>query len=128
MIDTNILTDKLKYVIIAGLGKEFEIFDLNLDFHWVNYETQSEIEEYDVDIKFDYHGAIDADLHDFFHDVTKMSEKIQEVLAEFSITNTGKFVSGRQDIMVSNGMLWDIDFQYDQKHEFNMSFKVNYTD
>lgn len=128
MIDTKILADKLKYIVITELGKEFEISHFDLDIHWVNYETESEIEEYDVDMKFDYQGVIDASIHDFYHDIIKMSDKIQTVLSNVTITRLGKLVSGKDEVFVSDGMLWDINFQYDQKHEFNMSFKVNYRD
>ena len=97
MIDHQILKDKLKYVVITGLGKEFEVSHFDLDIHWVDYTTKLEIEEYDVDLTFDYQGVIDADIHDFYHDITRMSEKIESVLTEFTITKTGKLVSGKGD-------------------------------
>lgn len=128
MINKELLRDKLKYVVITGLGKEFEVSHFDLDIHWVDYTTESEIEEYDVDLTFDYLGRIDSDLHDFYHDITTMSNKIQSVLSEYTITKLGKFVSGKDDVFVSDGMLWDINYSYDQKHIFNMSFKVNFRD
>jgi|688.fasta_scaffold504244_2 hypothetical protein len=126
MINESILTDKLKYIMITELGNEFQFINFDVELSFVDYETKEEIESYDVDMKFDYQGVIDAEMNDFFTDITKMLEKIRSVLERFAITKSGKLIHENHDYYVSNGSIFNVDFDYDEKHEFSVFFRVNY--
>jgi hypothetical protein len=126
MINETVLTDKLKYIMITELGNEFEIIDFDVELSFVDYETKDEIESYDVDMKFDYKGVIDADMSVFFGDIEKMMRKIRSVLKKFAITKSGKLVHENHDYYVSDASIFNVDFDYDEKHEFSVFFRVNY--
>ena len=126
MINESVLTDKLKYIMITELGNEFEIIDFDVELSFVDYETKDEIESYDVDMKFDYKGVIDADMSVFFGDIEKMMRKIRSVLENFAITKSGKLIHENHDYYVSDASIFSVDFDYDEKHEFNVFFRVNY--
>jgi len=126
MINESILSDKLKYIMITELGNEFQIINFDVELSFVDYETKEEIESYDVDMKFDYLGVIDAEMYDFLQDITKMLEKIRSVLQKFAITKSGKLLHGNNNYYVSHGSIFNVEFVYDEKHEFSVFFRVNY--
>ena len=126
MINESVLRDKLKYIMITELGNEFEIIDFDVELSFVDYETKDEIESYDVDMKFDYKGVIDADMSVFFGDIEKMMRKIRSVLENFAITKSGKLIHENHDYYVSDASIFNVDFDYDEKHEFSVFFRVNY--
>ena len=56
MINEEILTEKLKYIIISESKKEFEIMNVALEMDFMNND-KSTIESYRVFVKFDYNGS-----------------------------------------------------------------------
>jgi hypothetical protein len=77
-------------------------------------------------MKFDYTGRIDASSNDFGFDVQKMMNLMSDYVSRYIITPDGK-ISKSYDAVVDEGAIWSIDYEYDQKHHFNTSFKVMYT-
>jgi hypothetical protein len=126
MIDAQVLSEKLKYLIIMESKPKFEILKFFVDVSFVDYEKKTEIEDYSVDMKFDYTGRIDASSNDFGFDVQKMMNLMSDYVSRYIITPDGKISKSYDAAFVDEGAIWSIDYEYDQKHHFNTSFKVMY--
>jgi hypothetical protein len=126
MINEEVLSEKLKYLIMSEISKRFEIFEFRVEFDYIDYEVRDRIEQYDIDIKFDYHGTIDSESSGFGTDIETMSEDLRGIISNYTISPEGKIRSGDNDAFVHEGMIWGLEFEADTKHIFNMSFKVNY--
>ena len=125
MIDVKILSEKLKYLIIMNSKPNFDIQEIYFDFDY----NENKIENYDVNIKFDYNAGIDPDVYSFAHDIQRMSEKLQNIINEYIVTPEGKIVAGDLSKgFSSDGAIWAIDYTADEKHIFDMSFRVHYTE
>ena len=130
MINEQVLSEKLKYLIMSEMSKKFEIFEFHVEFMYTD-GMRDTLEEYDIDIKFDYHGSIDSESSRFGADIERMSEQLREIIMTYTISPEGKIKSGDADTFstfVDEGMIWGFEFEADTKHIFNMSFKVNYRD
>jgi hypothetical protein len=130
MINEQVLSEKLKYLIMSEMSKKFEIFEFHVEFMYTD-GMRDRLEEYDIDIKFDYHGVIDSSSNSFGADIERMSRQLREIIMTYTITPEGKIKSGDADTFstfVDEGMIWGFEFEADTKHIFNMSFKVNYRD
>lgn len=121
MINEELLTEKLKYLVMSELQGNFEILSFLIDFQYSDPKT---LEAYDVDVKFDYLSTIDSQASDFGYDITKMSDKFREAVQKYQINREGKIVTN-SEYMVSDGLIWGIEFVADTKHVFEMSFNVN---
>jgi hypothetical protein len=125
MIDVKILSEKLKYLIIMNSKPNFDIQEIYFDFDY----NENKIDNYDVNIKFDYNAGIDPDVYSFAHDIQRMSEKLQNIINEYIVTPEGKIVAGDLSKgFSSDGAIWAIDYTADEKHIFDMSFRVHYTE
>jgi hypothetical protein len=130
MINEQVLSEKLKYLIMSEMSKKFEIFEFHVEFIYTD-GMRNTLEEYDIDIKFDYQGTIDSESSSFGSDIERMSEQLRGIIMTYTITPEGKIKSGDADTFstfVDEGMIWGLEFEADAKHIFNMSFKVNYRD
>jgi hypothetical protein len=130
MINEQVLSEKLKYLIMSEMSKKFEIFEFHVEFMYTD-GMRDTLEEYDIDIKFDYHGSIDSESSRFGADIERMSEQLRGIIMTYTISPEGKIKSGDADTFstfVDEGMIWGFEFEADTKHIFNMSFKVNYRD
>ena len=130
MINEQVLSEKLKYLIMSEMSKKFEIFEFHVEFMYTD-GMRDTLEEYDIDIKFDYHGSIDSESSRFGSDIERMSEQLRGIIMTYTISPEGKIKSGDADTFstfVDEGMIWGFEFEADTKHIFNMSFKVNYRD
>lgn len=125
MINEELATEKLKYLLMTETGRDFEIFDIRIDFNYTDYDTKDKLEEYDVDITFDYQLTIDSQSTDFGIDIHKMSEKLRNIISKYTFNSEGKIVKDSNTVYVDIGMIWRVDFSADTKHEFEMSFRVN---
>ena len=125
MINEQVLSEKLKYLIMSEMSKKFEIFEFHVEFMYTD-GMRNTLEEYDIDIKFDYHGTIDSESSGFGTDIETMSEDLRGIISNYTISPEGKIRSGDNDAFVHEGMIWGLEFEADTKHIFNMSFKVNY--
>jgi hypothetical protein len=130
MINEQVLSEKLKYLIMSEMSKKFEIFEFHVEFMYTD-GMRDTLEEYDIDIKFDYQGTIDSESSSFGADIERMSETLRGIIMTYTISPEGKIKSGDADTFstfVDEGMIWGFEFEADTKHIFNMSFKVNYRD
>jgi len=119
MADTKILSEKLKYLMEMESNREFEIFDLDLDFF-------NGFSGYQLIMKFDYFGAIDSQIPHFYGDMTEMMEKIQKIVSKVTITPEKK-LSFSQEVSIES-LIDQIDFRVEDKHIFTINFLVHYLD
>jgi hypothetical protein len=125
MIKEEVLKEKLKYLILMSSNPKFEILSFDVHFEYDNYDEKDIIREYTVDIKFDYYGRIGESPRDMGMDIISMMNQMKTHIGSWIITPEGKF-SQDYDAYVDEGLIWDIEFSFDEKHEFNTSFKVTY--
>jgi hypothetical protein len=119
MVDTKILSEKLKYLIEQESNQQFEIFDLDVDF----YDGNS---GYQLFIKFDYFGVIDSQMPGFATDISKMIEKIEKIVSKVTVTPERR-LSLSQEVEVES-FIDQIDYKIEDKHIFTISFLVHYPD
>ena len=123
MINEEILTEKLKYIIISESGKDFDIMNVVLEMDYM-YNDKTTIESYRVFVKFDYNGAIDPDISYFTRDIKSMSEKMRNIVSKYVISAKGKIISGNENVPVGEGDIWTVEYIADNKHIFDMSYLI----
>lgn len=126
MINEQVLTEKLKYLIKMNAAKWFDIQDIYVEFEYTD-ESREKLSRYDFDITLDYHGAIDLELSEFVRDVEKMSNELQKYLLEFVVNQDGKIVSGNNsNVYTLDPLLFSADYRVDEKHKFVLGYKFLY--
>ena len=128
MINEELLSEKLKYLItMNSKSTHFDIMNLYIEFDYIDQE-HTKIANYDIDVKFDYQGALDIDMYSFAHDIQRMSEKLRDLLNEYVITNDGKIVEGKNsNCFATEPMIFNIEYEADTKHVFDLGYKFNYS-
>ena len=128
MIDEKLLEEKLKYLVIINCKPHFEVISFNVEFDYKSNNTI--IDNYDVNIKIDWLKGIDHEVSEFTRDIKRMGIDLQKIIGEYVITSNGKIVKGSsyEKAWVSEGLIWQVDYLADEKHNFDMSFRVNYTE
>jgi len=128
MINEEVLIEKLKYLItVNAKTKMFDIMNVYIELDYVDQE-HTKLLSYDLDVKFDYQGALEFDLYSFAHDIQRMSEKIRDIVNEYVITEDGKLVSSiNSNCYTTEPIIFSIDYKVDEKHVFDLGFKFNYT-
>ena len=129
MINEEVLSEKLKYLIIMNAKpKQFEIMSVYVEFNYTD-NSHEKLESYEIDVKFDYGGALDFDVYSFAHDIQRMSEKLRDVLSEYVISREGKLVSGiNSNCFSGEPMIYSIEYKVDEKHLFNLGYRFNYSE
>lgn len=129
MINEEVLSEKLKYLIIMNAKpKQFDIMKIHIDFEYADQNRQK-LSAYDLDVMFDYEGGLDFDMYSFAHDIQRMSEKLRDILNEYVITQEGKILSrANSNCYTAEAMVYNIQYEVDNKHVFNLGFKFHYTE
>jgi hypothetical protein len=129
MINEEVLKEKLKYLIrIGAKTHQFDIMDMYFEFTYTN-QSHDKMESYDIDVQFDYQGALDFDMNSFTNDISRMSEKLRDVLSEYVISREGKLVSGiNSNCFSAEPMIYSIEYKVDEKHLFNLGYRFNYAE
>lgn len=126
MINEKVLSEKLKYLINMNGNNQFEIRDIYIDFEYADSEREKLI-SYDIDVRFDYIGSIDAQFEDFLFDINRMQEKMKVILNKYTITEEGKLIAGEKSKSFSiEPIILDITYEVDTKHIFNLGYKFLY--
>lgn len=127
MINEEVLSEKLKYLITMNAKpKQFDIMKIHIEFEYIDQGHQK-LSGYDLDITFDYEGALDFDMYSFAHDIQRMSEKLRDILNEYVITQEGKILSGaNSNCSSTEAMVYNISYEVDNKHVFNLGYKFQY--
>ena len=128
MINEEVLSEKLKYLIIMNAKpKLFEVMSVYVEFEYIDL-SQTKLANYDVDVKFDYNGALDFEMYSFAHDIQRMSEKLRDILNEYVITEDGKIVEGKNsNCFATDPLIFSIDYKADETHIFDLGYKFTYT-
>jgi hypothetical protein len=128
MINEEVLSEKLKYLIIMNAKpKMFEIMNVYIEFEYID-ENHTKLLNYDVDVKFDYNGSLEFELYSFAHDIQRMSEKLRDILNEYVITEDGKIVAGKNsNCFAIDPIVFSIEYKVDEKHIFDLGYKFTYT-
>jgi len=128
MINEEVLSEKLKYLVLMESKPDFNILEFYIEFDYYD-DTTKRIESYDINIKFDYNYSLDPNIYSFAHDIQRMSEKLKNILNQYIITQEGKIVAGNLTKgSTDEGSVWEINYEADNKHIFDMSFRVHYHD
>jgi hypothetical protein len=128
MINEELLKEKLEYLITMNAkSTQFDIMSVHIEFDYID-QNHTKLANYDIDVKFDYQGAIDVDMYSFAHDIQRMSEKLRDVLNEYVITEEGKIVEGQNsNCFATEPMIFNIEYEADTNHIFDLGYKFNYT-
>jgi hypothetical protein len=128
MINEEVLSEKLKYLIIMNAKPSmFEVMNIYIEFDYVD-QNHTKLANYDVDVKFDYGGSIEFEMYSFAHDIQRMSEKLRDILSEYVITQDGKIVEGQNsNCFPTDPMVFSIEYKVDEKHIFDLGYKFTYT-
>lgn len=127
MINEEVLKEKLKYLITMDSAKWFDIMSIYIEFDYTD-QSHEKLFGYDLDVKFDYHGALDFDLDSLMYGFQKMSEELKKILSEYVITQDGKIISGaNSNCYTTEPMVYNIEYEADTKHIFTLGYKFHYT-
>ena len=129
MINEEVLSEKLKYLILMSAKRnQFEIMNVYVEFNYTD-ESHEKLESYDVDVKFDYEGSLEFEMYSFAHDIQRMSEKLRDVISEYVISQDGKLINGNNSkCYPSDPAVFSIEYKVDEKHIFDLGYKFNYHD
>ena len=127
MINVEVLSEKMKYLITMNAkSKMFNIMSVHIEFEYTD-QDHKELNNYGVDVKFDYEGPLDWDVHSFSHDIRRMSEKLQDILTEYVITSEGRIVSGKKSNVYSQEpLIYNINYKVDELHIFELGYTFRY--
>jgi hypothetical protein len=128
MINEELLREKLKYLITMNAkSTQFDIMSVHIEFDYID-QNHTKLANYDIDVKFDYQGALEFDMYSFAHDIQRMSEKLRDILNEYVITEEGKIVSGKNsNCFATEPMIFSIEYKVDEQHIFDLGYKFTYT-
>ena len=122
MFNEEVLTEKLKYLISLE-EKNFEIKDFKIYFSYDSWENKKFVEEYDVDIEFDYMGRIENDSDYIGSDIKKMCQELGGIIGTYGVDRNGK-LTAKGEHLVFPAMIWNIKYDADETHIFNVTYKV----
>lgn len=124
MINEEILSEKLKYLISSDLATYFNVMEFYLHIDYVN--NKESIERYEINIKFDYLGAIDIDADFFCRDIKNMINKLRDSITKYILSPKGKIISGSDNNFAADaGLIIDMKFVADSEHIVTMIFTVS---
>jgi hypothetical protein len=128
MINEELLREKLEYLITMNAkSTQFDIMSVHIEFDYID-QNHTKLANYDIDVKFDYQGALEFDMYSFAHDIQRMSEKLRDILNEYVITEEGKIVSGNNsNCFATEPMIFSIEYKVDEQHIFDLGYKFTYT-
>jgi hypothetical protein len=125
-INYETLIEKLKYLYTIELREKqciVKAFD-------IDFVTEDDlIEEVDIYVTFDYEGHIDGiDPYTFANDIKTLLYNVRQCFTSYTPTKEGKFIKGDENVYVSDGMVFKLDYEWDVKQIFLLSFKITYED
>jgi hypothetical protein len=130
--DQKILAEKLKYLISMESSGKFEIFELDMD---IDYESVFKLKDGERDlyayflyVKFDYLMPMSHDSVSFpqdFKNVIELFEK--KYLSSWGLTRQGKIKKSEHDL-VDFSWIDSIDYKFEERHIFTMTFKMEPVD
>ena len=125
-INYETLIEKLKYLYTIEL-REKQCIVKGFDIDFVTEDDL--IEEVDIYVTFDYEGHIEGiDPYTFANDIKTLLYNVRQCFTSYTPTKEGKFIKGDENVYVSDGMVFKLDYEWDVKQIFSLSFKITYED
>ena len=124
-MDFEKLGQKLKYLIMMELGDRYDLKNFNVDFE---SNSKRKLSVYEIDLKFDYMGPIDADWEDFVSDLNTAFVPIKEAISKFPVNEKGELDLSFENFIVIGPFIWDLKYSYDESHIIHCSYRVTVLD
>ena len=129
-VDYKKLAEKLKYFYTMNLREkkcDVKGIDIDFDLHTFNEITLIEVVNIYMDLEFD--GYLDSDdPYSFTHDLQRFLTVVRDCLTEYTPTKEGKIVKGDEEAYVSDPMIFELHYKYDEVQKFSLSFKIHFPD
>ena len=129
-VDYKKLAEKLKYFYTMNLREkkcDVKGMDIDFDLHTFNEITLIEVVNIYMDLEFD--GYLDSDdPSSFAHDLQRFLTVVRNCLTEYTPTKEGKIVKGDEEAYVSDPMIFELHYKYDEVQKFSLSFKIHFSD
>ena len=130
--DQKILAEKLKYLISMESSGKFEILELDLDIEYESVfrlkDGERDLYAYFLNVKFDYLMPISHDSvslpSDFKHVIELFENKY---ISSWGLTRQGK-IKKSEHYLVDFSWIDSIDYKFEERHIFTMSFKMEPVD
>lgn len=120
------LIEKLKYLYTLEL-KQMKCNVMGLDITVDKYNNL--ISEIDIYVTFDYDGYIEShDPYSFSDSIRILLNKVRDCFTVYTPTKEGKLVEGDDNAYVSDAAIFKVEFEFDLKQIFSLSFKITYPD
>lgn len=124
MIDENVFSEKLKYLVMLETKQRFEISKLyTTNFGYSDYPNNTILESYDVDMTFDFNGRLDGEVNLFGGQVEEMCQEIEEILVKYGLDKRGS-LNTKSKRTVFPAVIWEINYVVDTTHVFNLTYRV----
>ena len=129
-VDYKKMAEKLKYFYTMNLREkkcDVKSIDIDFDLHTFNEITLIEVVNIYMGLEFD--GYLDSDdPSSFAHDLQRFLTVVRDCLTEYTPTKEGKIVKGDEEAYVSDPMIFELHYKYDEVQKFSLSFKIHFPD
>ncbi len=126
MDENKTLIEKLKYIYNLEL-RQMKCNVMGLDINIDKFDNL--ITEIDIYVTFDYDGYIESsDPYSFSDSIRILLNKVRDCFTVYTPTKEGKLVEGDDNVYVSDAAIFKVDFEFDTKQIFSLSFKMTYPD
>ena len=125
------LTDKLKYLYKMEFEqKGFISSDIDIELEKMkNTDGVWIIERVNIQVDFEYDGALDGDeVYYFTRDFKIMCDRFTSVIKQYTPTQEGKIVTGDSDCYVSDPMIIRVNYKFEDTHNFTLATFITYQD
>jgi len=126
-----VLSEKLKYLYRMGLQQNKCIVnEMDVEFETMeNTDGIRIIEQVNIDFDFEYQGGLDGyEPHTFAADLSRMFERVRNVISQYTPTQEGKLKIDNDDVYVSDAMIFKMIYEFESIQTFSLSFKITYPD
>ena len=92
----------------------------NTDGVWI-------IERVNIQVDFEYEGALDGDdVYTFTRDLKIMCNEFISVIKQYTPTQEGKIITGDSECYVSHPMIIRVNYKYEETHNFTLATFITY--
>ena len=123
------LTDKLEYLYkMEFKQKRFISSDIDIELEKMkNTDGVWIIERVNIQVDFEYEGALDGDdVYTFTRDLKIMCNEFISVIKQYTPTQEGKIVSGDSHCYVSDPFIYKMNYVYEDTHTFSLATFITY--
>lgn len=123
-----ILSEKLKYLISMESSGKFEILELDMEIEYKNEfrlkDNERDLYGYFLYVTFDYLMPMSHDSVSFPKDFERVIDLFEKkYLSSWGLTSQGKIKKSELDL-VDFSWIDSIDYKFEERHIFTMTFKM----